>query len=338
MARCELKLVLNQTSCPAGGKLQGHVVVNAEQPIHTKAVTVELAWRTHGKGNRARAEIARQTLFAGELESTEHLPFEFTLPNGPLTYHGVFINVEWFVRARVDLNWAIDPKAEAIFSLRPGNRADLPYEHGATLPSLGPEDGPEGSTGSTQAKPIVLILLFASVTLAVVGLQQSDFMFLLAGCAVALITAAVVFLALKRRVAERRIGAVQLNLSTFEPRPGDSIQVAVTLSPTRSITLNGVTAVLRGYERAVTGSGTRTSTHTSEFHRQQQSLMEGPQQLSPLEPGRFVTAVTIPLDAPPSFYAADNQVCWVIDVRLDLPLWPDWTNTVTLAVKAAAAA
>jgi hypothetical protein len=47
----------------------------------------------------------------------------------------------------------------------------------------------------------------------------------------------------------------------------------------------------------------------------------------------FTGELMIPIDAPPSFYARSNDVLWDIDLRIDMPNCPDWTETVALAVR-----
>lgn len=335
MAKCDLQVVLDQTSYPAGGKLKGHLVIEAPQPFETKAVTVDLAWRTHGKGNRDHVEVSQQTLFSGELQGTKSLPFEFTLPSGPLTYHGTLINVEWIVRGRVDVSWAIDPKAESVFGLLPGSGVSPPYVHGGTPPAFGPEQKSLGPVGKFWATAIVLALATLGLVLIVFGLRGQSYFSAIFGGIITLIVFVVAFTALKRRIAEMRVGGIGLEVNTSEPAPGEPVELALTMSPSRTINLNGISARLRGYERAVRGSGTRKTTHTEEFHNSSQTFLDGPQRISEGESRRFVTTVTIPKDAPPSFYASDNQVSWVIEVRIDIPSWPDWINTVTLGIKPA---
>ncbi len=99
------------------------------------------------------------------------------------------------------------------------------------------------------------------------------------------------------------------------------------------ITIGDIRAVLRGYERAIHGSGTRKTTHTKEFFRQSLSLSEGPERLLALEPRNFTGLLTLPQDAPPSFHSSNNDVRWDLEVHIEIPHWPDWKHSVPLAVK-----
>ncbi|MCP4500914.1 MAG: hypothetical protein GY822_13215 [Deltaproteobacteria bacterium] len=45
--------------------------------------------------------------------------------NGPLTYRGELLNVDWFLKARADIPWALDPKAELVFVVQRAESSSL---------------------------------------------------------------------------------------------------------------------------------------------------------------------------------------------------------------------
>jgi len=123
MAKCDLTIEIddNRTTYLPGDQVSGSVVVVTDGDIKCDDLSIELNWATHGKGNTARGSDPSQTLFTGNWSSgvVQRYPFSFTLPDGPVTYHGKYLNVGWFVRARADVPWKIDPKAEAEIALVP---------------------------------------------------------------------------------------------------------------------------------------------------------------------------------------------------------------------------
>ena len=333
MAKCNVEIRLPQTNYPAGGNVRGEVVIHAPTPLQTQGVSIELEWRTHGRGNRDSSAISRETLLTGPLEGDVRLPFNLLLPNGPVTYYGELINVEWVLKARVDVNWAIDPKAETVIRMTPAKLPPDSYQHGGSLP-------PTFRSGSVRGPGfplwgILMLGLFASLGLSLLGwswLKQDPF-FLLLGAGFTLIPGVIAFVLLQRRIAEFRLGTVQVDVSNPTPLPGDTLQVAFDLAPPKAIAIGDIRAVLRGYERAIHGSGTRKTTHTKEFFRQSLSLSEGPERLLALEPRNFTGLLTLPQDAPPSFHSSNNDVRWDLEVHIEIPHWPDWKHSVPLAVK-----
>jgi hypothetical protein len=126
MAKCELKIVLDEVDREfrPGETVTGRVDVTTDGDVTIDALTVELAWQTHGKGNRTTGVKETVELYAGEVQGgmPRYDQFQLTCPPGPFTYHGTVLNVDWVVRARADIPWKIDPKAEEKFVLRPPER------------------------------------------------------------------------------------------------------------------------------------------------------------------------------------------------------------------------
>ena len=115
-----------------GEVVRGEVVVRVEKETTCKSLMIEVGWSTHGRGNRASDDVFEENLFIGSWQPGEYrYPFEATLPHGPYTYHGHYLNVDWYAEARADVPWAFDPKDEVDFELIP---SDDPLP--ATHPSL----------------------------------------------------------------------------------------------------------------------------------------------------------------------------------------------------------
>lgn len=117
MAKCDLSIELDVSRevFHPGDEVSGQVVVQTDDSVRCDGLSVEMLWATHGKGTVARGEPEVLQLYEGEWTGSTHMryPFRFTVPSGPVTYHGHYLNVGWFVRACADVPWKIDPKAEA---------------------------------------------------------------------------------------------------------------------------------------------------------------------------------------------------------------------------------
>jgi hypothetical protein len=341
MSKCDIQLLMAD-SVPAGGILNGEAVVTVHQPVETKGVKVLVGWRTHGRGTRSRSVVIEQVIFAGELSAGEmRFPFAISVPTGPLTFHGEYVNVEWFALATVDLPWAVDPGVERVFALQRSDTAE-PYVHGVRPPVTGLKDAKPMAVGDGCLVAILFffLLLFAGVFALVVSrtliLAGSGWMtaivllLFLVFCAIPLF---ILYRIFRQRVARRRIGDVKVSVSKVAPATGETTELALDLLPGRNLELGNITATLTCMERAVSGSGTNRSIYTKTLHEEKASLSEGRSSVSSHNPARFTRFLEIPADAPPTFVSDYNDVLWTIAIRIEVRNWIDWEDSFTLAVQ-----
>jgi hypothetical protein len=319
MSRCDLQIVFdrpNRTYRP-GEELSGTVHAEVNRDVRCDGLVVEHFWQTHGRGNTATGPKQTQVLFQGDWREGETLsyPFRFTTPDGPPTYHGHYLNVDHYVHVRVDVPWAIDPKLKEEYLLLPGQ-----HEYGNLPPSH--DRQPQGK------KQVLKLGLPVGVAMIVAGLL------LVFPCGLVLIPLGCILLlaALRQSLAEKKIGKVELRLGSLRVAPGDSLPLELRFTPRKSSTLGGITARLAAVEECVSGSGTNRTTHTHKIHEQTFTL--APQgQLTAGRPMEFRTVVPIPQTNAFSFSASDNKLTWTLEVRIDIPMWPDWVEKRTLTVR-----
>lgn len=324
MASCEVRIELERDAIEAGGAVAGNVVCSAPELVTTKGVKLTVGWRTHGRGNRDLAVQHELVLYSGNLSGEQRLPFKLVLPKGPLSFHGELVNVEWFCKASVDLAWAIDPKAERTFVIQKPEQTSG-YVYGDRHQRLGPE------SASPDTRSIGCLLLFLLPFIAT-GIGMFIVGQPLVGAMFTFIPSLMLFFIVKGRIAARKVGEVEMILSNDAPRPGEEVKVTVRMIPAQSFDITDITAVLTGEEKAVSGSGTRKTTHRRTIHEQKVSLAQGPRKANVGEPIEVSGAVRIPDDAPPSFFSHDNDVTWSVHLRVDIPAWPDWTDVAMLGV------
>src|SRR5690554_6767376 len=161
MAKCAINIELESSSAryTPGQVIRGVVTVAVDSDVKCNGLSVDLVWRTHGRGNRCSQIATGLILFEGQWTAGQEIsyPFELTLPNGPMSYHGHYLNVDWYVLARADIPWAIDPKAEQEILLEPGAQFE-------PMTYIGVVDGADDISDKRQANngvPSKFVILFS---------------------------------------------------------------------------------------------------------------------------------------------------------------------------------
>jgi len=336
MSKCDLAVVLEKPDAQfqPGDTITGFVTVDVNKSVNARAFKVVLVNRTHGRGNIWRKEHQEKVLFEGQWAPGEqHLyPFEFTIPNGPVTYHGNVLNVSWFIYTTVDIPWAFDPEHEHEVFLSAGEHTGL--SQGPDTPVI-PMDIPEGVVMGLLGVFALFIIAFSFAPLIMFGSDVFTNPAPVIGFSLVWAiplwcgAAWLIYMAVRNKVAEQKLGEVTVEIEPKSVLPGDEVAVFVTLAGA-SVTLNGATVTLSGREVVVSGSGTNTTTHTHELHESSSALagsesIEGDYNLT--------TTLRVPDDAPASFGAPSNHLNWSIQVVFDIQWWPDWSRTVPIKVR-----
>jgi hypothetical protein len=114
---------LDADAVEAGEVLRGRLQLKADEEKLAKAKSLELlvVGRIHGSGTSESVELLIQRL-EGPFSGSVALEFEKRLPEGPVSWQGRYVKVDWVLRASLDVPWAIDPKIEVEFRLVPRKR------------------------------------------------------------------------------------------------------------------------------------------------------------------------------------------------------------------------
>lgn len=105
-----------------GGEVTGELILKSPDGQRATNVAVELEWETSGRGTRDHKIVHKEILHEGDIPALAdmQLPFKLLVPGeGPITYHGQLINVNWKITARIDIKWAIDQTEETRLSVLP---------------------------------------------------------------------------------------------------------------------------------------------------------------------------------------------------------------------------
>ncbi len=331
MSKSELKISIDKPDriYRGGETVTGAVEVYVNERCECKALILKCEWRTHGKGNIARGEVTSVNLFSGTWEPGASFAYEFSiqLPAGPATYHGTYLNVDWYLKAQADVPWAIDPKSEADFVLIPIS-ARVPAKRVSEIKK------PSGACGMGCMLVMSLIFGGVGVGLLVASLQQSGCATLMMAGFGALFAAAGVWIlvsSIRKTIAEKRLGPLHLELSGDRARGGDPLTATVRFTPSADIALSRVMATLQAFERCVSGSGTNTTTHRHTFFTRDVQLC-GPRGAAAGAGVELRGEFVLPADAPPSFNASDNELTWSVKFVVSMEGLPDVSRDVTFTV------
>lgn len=314
MSRCDLNIVFDREdrTYQAGDRVSGNVEVQVNKDVKCKALKIEMFWQTHGRGNSSYEfldeHIGSETGWAAG--SMLRFPFSFTAPKMPMTYHGVYLNIDYYIKARADIPWAIDPKASEDFIVVPGEKSGHDYRNAV----------PEKS-GIDKKWIVGGIVAFVLLGILAVHWWLS-----------VILATAVGIAALMKHMANRRLGKVEVNIRDTFVSPGGDIFVEVSLSPAKPIMLNKIYATLRGVETCVSGSGTNRTTHNHVLHEESLIFAENCQAPGGHAPVMKSGKLTLPGTGAYTFKARDNSIEWELEVYVDIPKYLDWKNTYDLTV------
>jgi hypothetical protein len=333
MSKCDLSIRLEDPDLVRrpGDVLKGEVTVEVIEACTCRELALTCGWRTHGKGNRAEGVKEKAVLFQGEWPPgmPQRYPFEFKVPRGPATYHGKLLNVDWVLRARADIPWAIDPKAEADFLVAAEEEGE--YDYG---PTYKPPAELYVAADKGLGCKLTVFGLFAAIGAAVLLAFWSQGCFPVVFGSIFLVAGLGAILgALWRGIAQKKLGVPEVRIGASTARPGDMVPVSVKIRPRAPVRLEGVTAELRGTEVVVSGSGTNRTTHRHVFHQAKETLDPGGRELPPGEELTIGGVVQVPGQAPPTFSASDNDLRWVVEVHIGIAGWPDWKREYPVSIR-----
>ena len=338
MSKCELTVELSNASkeFQFGELIRGRVHVRVDRECQCDKLTLDLFWRTHGMGNKDTGSQLTKTLFQGEWSPGDfYYDFEFQVPDGPRTYIGDAINIDWYLVARADIPWAIDPKAELGLTVKPSDR----FTHNRNVPSYDFRSNADLSvsfdrkSNSPLGTTLFAIPLVFAAGFFVYSLVKMNILWILFS-GFALYAFASAFKPwIKRYVAAKKLGNVSLTINQDHFRAGDDVTFRLHFSPIADIDIGNIEAHLVFIETAVSGSGTNTQTHTRKSNHGELKL-HGPFRCYTGRRFEKSGSIRIPEQAMHCFQSDNNSLLWHLNVSIDIPNWPDWEKSESIQVSA----
>ncbi len=317
MSKCDIAIEFDRADrrYRGGETVSGRVHVQVNSGMTSKGITLTRLWKTHGYGNVDSGERIKELLdsesrfAAGESRT---YAFSFVADLQPLTYRGHHINIDHYVRVDVDVPWAFDPSHEEEFVLLPGK---VPAEMTGRRDEI--IDFEVEAPSNTSALPtvivgvVVLMLVFLAVWLLPIFLVLIGIFWV------------------RRRMVVRRLGEVRLSTPRLVVGTGEDWPLELEFTPKKSFRINGIEVRIQCQEAATTGNGTSRSTRKHLVH-DEMHVLKPAGQLSAGEKYHESLAVPLPDTIAHSFSESNNKITWTAEVRIDIPMYPDWASSKSL--------
>lgn len=325
MSKCKVLISTQKTHYKLGETVKGQVTVEVDKECKCDGLVLKKYWSTHGKGNRSSGGREELNLFQGVWQPGIYTyAFSFVLDEGPYSYHGHYINVDWYLSARADIPWAIDAKDELEIILEKDEANLTDNIKGYEFHNNGEKVISIEDLGYFKYFP----LIFVVVGLLLIVFAEA----IIFGALFVLVGAYGFYKLIQSSIAERKLGGVECLVNEHNPCAGDRINFSVSFTPKSNIKINSASVKLLGQEVAVSGSGTNRTTHTHTFHDEKIPIL-AQNRFSRGMPVEDRHHIVIPENAAPSFRAPDNKIEWSLVVEIDIPRWPDWVNSLSITVK-----
>lgn len=346
--RCDLTIEFDKSSYSAGDEVTGTVHVDVNKDCDCRSLVVECGWRTHGLGTPEKGSKQEEEIFSGQWRAGEKnsYPFRFALPNGPCTHDGEVVKMSWYVEARADIPWSIDPMASEDFLVGPPTRdVTAPYETGDpecrfNLSVDQRVPGVVTRRKSLIARWVMIIIFVVSAAILVSAFEwmlrwDEDALIFGGAAAIGLFLSTMVLIEEFRLwTRSKRLVHVEWGVSKTYLLPGEVFKAEISLPEEATADFEEMVAILVGMEEAHSGGGDDIRTDNHIFCNVRSENLPEPT----LEETTFGIYrrhdfwMKIPDDAAPSFHAGCSEVIWKVDLQIKIKRLPDWKRTVPLEV------
>lgn len=349
MEKIELEIILDRSEkkYSFGEKIQGKVKAVIYEELQCDALNIILCIQGIGilseskkppKRSRLvyKDDRARKTLYQGLWSPGRYsYPFEVDAPQGPHTYAGSRISLDWRLKAEARTPTGESIVSETEVTIIPGDT--IPEDSTQTSsPELVRTELPKGSIGCLS---FAVVLFLAGLLSSVLAFQSGNdslfgFVVLFAIVGLGLILFNIYFF----MIAER-VHMAEVKLASSIVSPGDIIPCSVTFQVNKPTKLKEVRAILLCREESG-NVGIRASERTYQnvvYERRHE--LQLPVKLVPANVPIHVSGeIPVPSDAAPSFTLASElgrgiRLKWVAEFRIEMKWWPDWLDREEIIVR-----
>lgn len=321
MPSCHLEISLDEPDrvYQGGATIAGTVKVLVDSDVVCNGLHVSTMWTTQGRGNIAGDTVPATLIYEGSWDAGDALSYRFELPviDWPPSYQGHYLNVEHLVAAKAELSWAKNATASVPFQIRPVKHLRIELQRS--------EKSVVGLVVRVIAA-VIAVIVFAS--LPGFGMRQLS---ILGWMSVAFVAVGLVYWFLRFMLPSWALGKVEFNLHKNSLAPGQCLSGDLSISPRKRIAIDGITTTITAEEQCTSGTGTDRAVHCHQLFQQVTQIV-GPSALASKSTNQFPVVAEISHDAPYSLSLGDNELVWTIEIRVHIPRWPDWYETIPFRI------
>ena len=324
----------------SGDLVSGKVVVDAQKEFSCGGLQISYAWRTHGKGNQDTGAKESIELVKGDVHFLKgdhrEFPFRFNAPAVPLTYHGHYVNVDWYLEAKLDVNrlkalinvpsfFSVEEDFLLIDSEPP--LKDRLSKMGDGITDYSPPS--ESSSSFSSLTDVLLLLTGIPIFFLAYFLFSGGY----PAAAILLIVFLIALIVRKKIYDFAFKSKIEIKEIYLTPviHPGDRAGCRIQFRIKSSIYLDQIATTVLAVEYAVSGWGTRSQSYTFTTHKVQYSKPYREE----LAAGRWILyecPLPIPANAPTTFTANNNSINWSIHLKIACKRWPSWEKTIPITI------
>lgn len=308
--------------------------MTVKKKMKCKALKLYRYWGTHGRGDRdSEIEDIRnlEIFFSDELLPGEYqYQYSFVIDNGPLTYHGKLVNIDWYLKVELIIPWGIDKEYATEFIVersKPHNKNFKKYDFPTQVLSH-QIDADEPEWGGIMR---VLFFLVPGIILLAYGYKNENDLSSLVGWVFSV--CGVIFLSgyLLEIFARSKLGKVQLKLQPVRLTPSQICQIDLSFTAKSDFKINVISIELIGTEESTRSSGTDEITDNYEFFHQGLLISKSGFVKSDANFSEKI-AIEIPENIPPSCALSNNSIKWSVKVQIKGEKGLDWLSTKDITI------
>lgn len=349
MSICDLTIELDRPhrSYAPGDIVSGHVEVDVDEAVQCQNLQVSCQWSASAGGSCDEGSRQASTLVSGSWspDKNHQYRFEFQLPDGPCSYAGHRLDVDWFVRARAEDSEGELANTECIFDVAP-----RPLTSEQTYCTGDPASGSHQTAGdrdykkTTQSGCLTTVWLLAVVLCAMLLLvaisgasTDSPISLLLIAVPVALLAVigrGFYTTILRNKIAELQLGKrLFADIETAAVHAGDALAVTVDIPKESTVHINEITVALKAREWLREPTDTDDPSQNIEIFDRQWVLPDSlDRHLAKGQSAQLGIDIDVPADATPSFSCRDAAIRWSVEVYIDIEDWPNWSEEIPVDI------
>lgn len=317
-----------------GDTISGTAIVTANQETVCNKIVIQMRWQTHGRGNRDAGKWMKENIQVSHNKlspnESQRIPFSFQLPEGPLTYRGGYLNVDWYLKTIVDARGPFDPSYEEEVIVLPKALETAYINHYGGVSNQ--QTSSKQINNSQRDLIIALAMLSGAImTIAIIFVMGLPPFFGIFGLITLGISSMFFYKSIRNSISTQKLGPVKMELSQLDLLPDEEFTCRLSFNPVQDVSVNRISFHLQGDEKVISGSGSNKKTYTNYIFKTQYAQLENKSLLAN-EDVKLEQRLKLPPNAAYSFNSANNKLEWYCEVTIDIEGWPNWKEKLAIQV------